>query len=158
MDLRDKIGGYLVIERTAIGFNPDSNLWIDVAEFERRLDCGLLPLQPTAIEAAVELYQGDFLQGFYVRDAVDFEDWAAAERERLRHRLIDALRALTQHHVDDGEPAQAIIQVRRLLALEPWLEEAHRQMMSLLARNGQRGAALTQFETCRAVLNGGVGR
>jgi predicted ATPase len=45
-----------------------------------------------------------------------------------------------------------IAAARRLLALEPWREEAHRQLMVLLARSGQRGAALKQFEACRRVL------
>lgn len=40
----------------------------------------------------------------------------------------------------------------RLLALDPWREEAHRQMMRLLARSGQRSAALAQYETCRRLL------
>ncbi|HRV95677.1 MAG TPA: BTAD domain-containing putative transcriptional regulator, partial [Anaerolineae bacterium] len=40
----------------------------------------------------------------------------------------------------------------RLLALEPWREEAHRYLMLLLARDGQRSAALAQFEICRRML------
>jgi hypothetical protein len=42
--------------------------------------------------------------------------------------------------------------MRRLLALEPWREEAHRYLMLLLARDGQRSAALAQFEICRQML------
>ncbi|MBI5290617.1 MAG: tetratricopeptide repeat protein, partial [Chloroflexi bacterium] len=41
---------------------------------------------------------------------------------------------------------------RRWLGLEPWNEEAHRRMMELLARTGQRSAALAQFEACRRAL------
>ena len=40
----------------------------------------------------------------------------------------------------------------RLLALEPWHEEVHQQMMLLLALSGQRSAALNQFEVCRRLL------
>jgi predicted ATPase len=36
--------------------------------------------------------------------------------------------------------------------MDPWREEAHRQLMLLLARSGQRSAALRQYETCRRIL------
>jgi hypothetical protein len=39
-----------------------------------------------------------------------------------------------------------------VLALEPWREEAHRALMRLLVRSGQRSAALDQYETCRCIL------
>src|SRR5207248_548548 len=40
----------------------------------------------------------------------------------------------------------------RHLALEPWWEAAHRQVMRLLAQRGQRAAALAQYQRCRQVL------
>jgi DNA-binding SARP family transcriptional activator len=40
----------------------------------------------------------------------------------------------------------------RQLELDPWREEAHCQMMRALALDGQRSAALAQYETCRRVL------
>ena len=51
-----------------------------------------------------------------------------------------------------GREDEGIGAARRLLALEPWREEVHRQLMVLLARGGQRSAALKQFEVCRRVL------
>lgn len=38
------------------------------------------------------------------------------------------------------------------MALEPWLEEGHRQVMRTLALLGQRSAALAQYEVCRRLL------
>jgi DNA-binding SARP family transcriptional activator len=40
----------------------------------------------------------------------------------------------------------------RLLGFEPWSEPAHRQQMLVLARMGERSAALAQFEACRNIL------
>jgi predicted ATPase len=40
----------------------------------------------------------------------------------------------------------------RQLELDPWREEAHRQVMRVLAANGDRSAALAQYETCRRIL------
>ena len=41
---------------------------------------------------------------------------------------------------------------RRQIELEPWDEEAHRQLMRCLAQSGQRNAALRQFTVCRRQL------
>jgi predicted ATPase len=41
---------------------------------------------------------------------------------------------------------------RQVLEVAPWCEEAHRQLMRLLARAGQRAQALVQYERCRSVL------
>ncbi|MFT7587324.1 MAG: putative ATPase/Flp pilus assembly protein TadD, partial [Cellvibrionaceae bacterium] len=57
---------------------------------------------------------------------------------------------------ESGDFEQAIQDFRQLLALEPWREETHRDLMRVLAQNGQRGAALAQFELCRQTLKAGL--
>ena len=107
-------------------------------------------LQP--LREAVELYRGEFLEGFSVRQALGFEEWVLGERERLRQLAIQALHRLSVACTVRGEYAAGIEYTNRLLALEPWQEEAHRQLMTLLARSGQHSAALAQYETCRRIL------
>jgi DNA-binding SARP family transcriptional activator/ABC-type glycerol-3-phosphate transport system substrate-binding protein/predicted ATPase len=152
VDLRESVGDYLMIDRNSVAFKPDSRYWIDLAEFKTGIGQTSPKIDPKQLQAAVEFYRGDFLAGFYVRDAPDFESWVLAEQERLRELAIQARRALVDDHVKHGKPLQAIVELRRLLSLEPWREEAHRQLMELLARTDQRSAALVQFEICRQVL------
>ncbi|GEM_PF-4922558 len=40
----------------------------------------------------------------------------------------------------------------RQIEIEPYREEAHQQLMRILARSGQRSAALAQYEKCRRIL------
>jgi len=87
-----------------------------------------------------------------VRDAPEFEDWLLAQRARYRELALHALHTLTQLHLQRGDTAEAIDSATRLLALEAWREEAHRQLMLAQARSGQRSAALAQYETCRRLL------
>ena len=63
-----------------------------------------------------------------------------------------ALRRLADHHEGLGEYEQAQQYAWRLVELEPWQEEGHQQLMRMLALNGQRSAALAQYETCRRLL------
>ncbi|MCB0140184.1 MAG: AAA family ATPase [Caldilineaceae bacterium] len=66
--------------------------------------------------------------------------------------MLQGLQRLSLRLHADGQLDDAITATRRILALEPWREDAHRQLMALLAQNGQRGAALAHFELCREQL------
>ena len=55
----------------------------DVGEFESALDRG-------DVEAAVRLWGGPFLDGFFLTDAPEFERWAEGQRGRLIRRLSAA--------------------------------------------------------------------
>jgi adenylate cyclase len=146
--LRSHLEGYLAIERDRVGLSPDADCWVDVAEFDAALQEGT----ESSLQRAMELYRGDFLEGFYVRDALDFEGWWLAERARLRELMLDSLHGLANRRARLGDLEGAIALTRRFLELEPWREEAHRRLMGWLALNGQRSAALAQFEACRQVL------
>ena len=159
--LREIAAPNVEIGRQAVSFNRDSNYWLDTEIFESK------PQDPTAtsitpaemqdrdvklLDDAVQLYKGDFLEGFYVRDAPAFEEWVLPERERLRQRMLQALYRLAAYYTDRGDYARGIEYTTRLLTLEPWHEEVHQQMMLLLALSGQRSSALNQFEVCRRLL------
>jgi predicted ATPase/Tfp pilus assembly protein PilF len=105
-----------------------------------------------ALEEAVELYRGDLLEGLYVEGAQEFEEWLVTEREHYRGRAAAAFDRLVQLREARGDLARALHFARRLLSLDRWREESHRAVIRLLALSGQRGAALSQFESCRRVL------
>lgn len=101
---------------------------------------------------AAELYQGELLAGFTLADAPLFEEWLVLRREALHQQMMQLLFDLAEAYETQGELALAQRALRRLLALEPWREEAHRLLMRILAQSDQRSAALAQFEQCRLVL------
>jgi predicted ATPase/DNA-binding SARP family transcriptional activator len=104
------------------------------------------------LRQAIELYRGDFLEGFNVRDADDFEAWKLNQRDRLHHLAVQALLAFVYELTRQDDFTAALDYTSRLLTLEPWREEAHRLMIFILTKTGQHGAALAQFETCRHLL------
>jgi len=156
-NLRRLLEPHVVITRQTVAFNGDSPLRLDVARFEAAIATGLAEDDIKRLRDAIALYRGDFLEGFSVRDAPEFDEWVMIQRERLRDLALRALHRLATVHVTRGESAESIDYTTRLLALDPWREDAHRQLMLLLARNGQRGAALAQYVTCRRILAGELG-
>ena len=153
--LRQFVADHLIITRQDVAFNFDQPYWLDVAEFEALASTDHSGPEPRKIEqlrAAVARYRGDFLHDFYIADAPTFEEWALVEQERLRQVAFHALSHLAQAARQRGDFKEGIEVTRKLLMLEPWHEEAHQQLMWLLAYSGQRSAALAQYETCRRAL------
>jgi predicted ATPase len=103
-------------------------------------------------EEAVSLYQGDFLEGFSLPDSAAFEEWALLTREQLRRQVMDALHRLAEVYGERGEHERALQYAWRQTELDPWREEAHQQVMRLLALSGRRSAALVQYQTCCRLL------
>jgi len=140
--------GYVEADRHTVGFQPGSPYWLDTDAFEGLETQG----EPASLVAAVELYRGEFLEGLYLHGCPEFEIWLVAERERWRQRVAQVLGKLVRHYGQPGQVEQGLGYARRLLALEPWREETHRQVMRLLAWSEGRGAALAQYETCCRIL------
>ena len=135
-------------DRHDVQFQRGDQYWLDIdvlAQLETRRD-------PDSLAAAVALYRGEFLEGLSLDGCAEFELWLVGERERWRQRAVQALETLISHHGQRGEREEGLRFARHLLTLEPWREDSHRQVMRLLARSGQRSAALAQYETCCRVL------
>ncbi|MEM7800454.1 MAG: bacterial transcriptional activator domain-containing protein, partial [Chloroflexota bacterium] len=125
-------------------FNPAAHVSLDVSDF-------LSALKEGKLETAVYLYRGDLLPGFSCHSD-PFDEWLRQERETYHQLAVDALNQLTSDSLTHADFQKAQTLARRQLALEPWREEAHRQLMQALAALGERSAALAQYETCRRVL------
>jgi serine/threonine-protein kinase len=113
-------------------------LWCDVAAFDRAAETG-------ADEEALDLYRGQFLEGFFISEAPAFERWVDGERVRLREAAGRSATALTRRLEASGDVARAAAYARRAVRLAPDDEEAARTLMSLLNRLGDRAGALSAY-------------
>jgi TolB-like protein/DNA-binding SARP family transcriptional activator len=125
---------------------------VDVQEFEQLVGDG----GPDALARATALYRGDLLDGLDVRDPA-FEEWLLFERQRLRDLARAALAKVLDRHVAEGAHDQAGVAARRLLALDPLHESAHRALMRIYAQHGQAALALKQYQLCRDALQDELG-
>ena len=108
-------------------------------------------------EGAVRLFSGDFLEGFAVRDAPAFEDWAQLEGDALRRELVAALADLVGMRHSAGDLVGALAAARRWLSVDPLDEPAHRALIRLYAATGDRAAALSQYRDCARMLSRELG-
>ncbi|MCA9900111.1 MAG: tetratricopeptide repeat protein [Ardenticatenaceae bacterium] len=98
------------------------------------------------LQTAVALSQGSFLPQFSIEDSNLFEDWLTRQRERTFQQTIQAHTQLSRCLAAQRRSDEAMQVTRQLLAIAPWLENAHQQLMRLLAQAGQRTQALAQYD------------
>ena len=157
---------YLTVTSQDVQFNLHSDCCLDVIEFGTRLEAcwrhhpqegSLCQACLQSLQAAVDLYQGDFLSGFSLPDCPQFEWWLLTQQEAYHRQALETLTLLGSHYELNQEYAQASRFVEGAIELEPWREVTHRQMMRVLALGGQRSAALRQYQECRRILKRELG-
>ena len=141
----------LIVETDTVAVDP-LRFDVDVPRFQGLITAGSQP----KLEQALALYEGDLLAGFDARSHV-FEDWLLTERERLRELARQGLARLLEHQTRRGTLEAAVQTASRLLALDTLREDVHRALMRLHVAQGQRGAALRQYQHCVAILRHELG-
>ncbi|PYP56105.1 MAG: hypothetical protein DMD40_11805, partial [Gemmatimonadetes bacterium] len=95
--LRTALGADVVVTRGDDDIGLDSALlWTDVAAFDRAA-------AEQQCAAALELYRGPLLDGFFISGAVEFERWLDDERSRRQRAVADCVRRLVEQAEADGD-------------------------------------------------------
>ena len=108
------------------------------------------------LELFETLHQGEFLQG-YDFGQPGLSNWLAAERERLRQRLHEALGRLLECRLHAREYDAALETGQRVLALDPYDEVAHRAVMRCHAAKGFPRRASDHFHALARELQHELG-
>jgi predicted ATPase/DNA-binding SARP family transcriptional activator len=157
--------GWIIASRDKVGINTDHaeerNIWLDVNHFESLINDSHaqtdISLRTSLLVDSAELYRNHFLTGFSLKDAPNFNEWAFAKSEELRHQLSHILNVLSEDYCSLGEAETAIPYAQRLVSLDPLNEASHRQLMQVYLQAGQHNAALKQYQTCEKILRKELG-
>jgi predicted ATPase/DNA-binding SARP family transcriptional activator len=130
--------------------DPALTIELDATTFERDAAAGVARLErngdPAPLEAALALYQGDFLEHEPV------SDWHLTFRDRLRVTYLSALTALAEHDMRRERWVRAADTWRTLIAREPLDERAYRGLMTCHARQGERSQVRQLFRRLEQML------
>lgn len=118
----------------------------DVAAFHCALERG-------DVEAAVAVYDGPFLDGFYLEDAADFERWVETERARLAGSHADALEQLAVRADRALDHVAAIRWWRKLLEADPLSSTHAVGLIRALMNAGDASAALQYADRYAALVS-----
>lgn len=136
-----------------IQLNPKADIWLDVAMFEQAFAfCQGISGQELdnqkaeALREAVQLYQGDLLEGWY-------QDWCLFERERLQNMYLTMLERLIDYCEAHQEYETGLVYGTQVLRYDRAHERTHRRLIRLHYLDGNRTGALRQYERCVAALD-----
>ncbi len=143
----------ILFEEGAYCINLEFHIWIDVDEFDRHVQAGRrleangqVTKAAAEYEAAIGLYQGDFLSGDF------YEEWPVLTRERLRVTYLDNLDRLSHLYFDRKQYAACIAACQQILARDNCREDAYCRLMQCYSRQEQHHLALRQYQTCVEAL------
>jgi len=138
--VRQQLGTEVVESRGSDEVALGQNVWCDASEFRRLLADG-------DKEAALELYRGPLLPGFFIPSSDTFERWVDEERILLRRSANTAVLEVTEAAREAGDLVRATRWARQALAISPHDEAALRKLLGLYASAGNRAAALNAYES-----------
>jgi DNA-binding SARP family transcriptional activator len=98
---------------------------------------------------AVLLYRGDYRSGM---DPHALDADSMMERNRLRTLYLALLIRVANYGYDNGRYGACLESTSRILAADPYREDAHRTMMRCFALLGQRSQAFHQYELCAQMV------
>jgi DNA-binding SARP family transcriptional activator len=154
--LRKSLGeGCLEIDRSIVRLCPEGSLWVDTHEFDHHL--AGTP-DSAGLRRAAALYQADFMAGFAVRGAAEFDSWQLLQTERYRSAYARLLAQLTSGLIQAGELDEALYHARRWCLLEPLHEPARAAMIYLVAETGRTTAAREQYNHFATQLQAETGQ
>lgn len=144
-------GDAIVTEHDRVGFNP-ALVKVDAEELAQLA----IDPSPDARRNAVALLQGPLLDGLYGQQA-EFEDWIVSERERLARLSLDVLEKAAEDAMRTGNPKEALALGRRIVAMDPLRDAGQMVLIRILAQQGERAAAVQQFNAHQKMLQDELG-
>jgi TolB-like protein/DNA-binding SARP family transcriptional activator/Tfp pilus assembly protein PilF len=138
--VRDALGADVIVTRgdEEVGLDFE-RMWCDVVAFDRAVAA-------EQFREALDFYQGNLLEGFFISGAGEFERWLENERRQLRDAASRAAGSLVETSEAAGDLPAATQWARRAARLASHDEELLRRLILLLDRLGDRAGALEAYE------------
>ncbi|MEM8860793.1 MAG: BTAD domain-containing putative transcriptional regulator, partial [Chloroflexota bacterium] len=143
----------IVSGRTEVQFRPDHSLEIDINRFRQLAKTKVIQ----QLSRAADLYMGPLLQGFFLDDCQEFEEWLFVERERFHLEGMALLTRLTSELESKGNFVEAETFTRKQLSLDPLFDEANQHLIHLLAKQQKVSAAVQHYQHYRLLLEDELG-
>lgn len=148
-----------IIVRTGmqLSLSADLSLDCDVVAFREASKKGLMDGDRKSLLRAAHLYRGSFLEGFYLDDALIFEDWQLLEAENCRSLADEVLTRLAETDLEEGRIVEAEMWARRLSEISPLSGTAHRILMELAIGQGNVADAINRYSVYARLLERELG-
>jgi predicted ATPase/DNA-binding SARP family transcriptional activator len=148
--IRKALPNYVETDRDTLSLSNKQSIWIDVLNFK-------IFINASRIRSALSIYHGEFMQGFFLRDCAEFENWMVSHQEQFHEELLAAIYSRLLQCLEAGSYSEGIYLARHYLTLNPLSERVYFQLVSALVLSGQREAAIIEYDKCKEILDQELG-
>jgi ATP/maltotriose-dependent transcriptional regulator MalT/DNA-binding SARP family transcriptional activator len=148
---------FLIFRDGAYQLNPELSYSIDAEEFDRCIVEAEkakrekdTEQQRTSLEAAHNLYRGEFMSGVY-------ENWADERRQFYTEQSARVVAALAKLSLSEKRWADALRYADEALAGDPFREDMHRLTMKAFAAQGKPASVKKHFDKMKKTLHTELG-
>jgi two-component system, NarL family, response regulator LiaR len=152
---------HLLSEQELLGLDPQAPLSLDLEVVQQayRAAEGLSTLRSIEqrslvadVQHALALVRGPFLDGFWLREEVPFDEWVQKQQRQWQLHVQLLCDRLSSWQKEAFELEQAKVTLTHWLALDPLQEKAYRRLMRVHLALGEAMVALQVYATCKARL------
>ena len=126
--------------KAIIKVNPDVDFEVDSKIFEAD------PM------ANLELYRGDFLQGLFIKDSVEYEDWYLGERNRLKGIYMDTIGRCVREAAAQKDYGTIERYGKLLISYNPYDESLYAIMLRAYCDQGKMQQCMELYEEMKSLF------
>lgn len=146
---------YLIVNRTSIRFNPESDYSLDVADLVEAFGQFLQPSNDLSIERLEylsKLHRGDFMEQSTLTQNELFHEWICNKREIYHRYELILLSRLIERYAEKEDYDLALHHAHRFITLDPLDESGYHRLIELLARSGKKTKAIEAYNNLSHLL------
>lgn len=135
----------LTPNKSTLVLNNNINFYIDVREFEKS------PLEN------LELYTGDFLEGFYVKDSTIFEQWSGELNTFYKELFMKSSEKKIITSFNEGKLKEAEICINKMLIMDNFNDMAYIYLMKIYKSNNRYDKIINEYYKLKKLMNDELG-
>ena len=94
------------------------------------------------------MYTGDFLEGFYLKKCLEYNDWIFYERESIQRLYYEILEDLLKKYKQKDLFYESIDILKTMLQINPFNEKLYQEIIELFLKKGDKTDALNYYNKC----------
>lgn len=144
---KKSLGEEIIIspQKTFLHLNEELDIETDVAQF----------LQDP--QSNLDLYTGDFLQGFYLKEAEPYENWVAKMRSTYEEKFVAECYLQAEEDIRNKNYDQVETRIHRLIELDEFDERNFRLLMRFYQETGRNGKVIETYYDLSKLLRRELG-
>jgi two-component SAPR family response regulator len=150
--LQSREKDFIYMEKQKFGIKAEASFWCDFIQFRTMFEQaqnlwekGEKDRSALLIKEAEKLYKGPFLQGWS-------DGWVLEARDFYEDAFCWMMLALSTYLAKQKAWKDALFYAKKVLDVDPTLEEAHYLMMEAYLETGKKEEAVKQFLACKEAL------